>query len=186
MEGRILLDIGSGHVKHEGWTRVDRASTRQRGFHDLTQYELDPDIACDLRAIPLPDDHADGARAIHVIEHFYPWEALDLVKEWVRVIKPGAELAIECPSLEKVIALAQVPEVQPRFLHWPLYGDPRHRDPDMMHKWAYTRPQLGKLMVQAGLENVRPEPTQFHQAIRDMRMVGNKPLEQSRVILPNQ
>ena len=29
-----------------------------------------------MRELPFPDNYADEARAIHIIEHFYPWEAL--------------------------------------------------------------------------------------------------------------
>lgn len=147
-------------------------------------FALDPDIPCDIRKIPLPDDYADEARAIHVIEHFYAWEALDLVKEWVRVLKPGAKLAIECPCLEKVMALANVPQVPPDFVHWALFGDPRYKDPSMCHKWCYTQLQLIKLMQQAGLENVEAANPKYHQPIRDMRVVGRKPIPESRIQLP--
>lgn len=136
---------------------------------------MDPDIECDLRSIPLPDNYADGARAIHVIEHFQVWEAPAVLSEWVRVLKPGAELAIECPCLEKILALANVPEIPPQFVHWGLYGDPRYKEPAMMHHWCYSTAQLARFMVKAGLEEVHTEPPRFHQPIRDMRICGNKP-----------
>ena len=134
-----------------------------------------PDVAADVADLPFPDDYADEARAIHVIEHFYPWEALPFVTEWVRVIKPGAKLAIECPCIDKVLYLMQVPECPPAMTYWALYGDPRHKDRAMMHHWCYGKLQLARLMQQAGLEDVKPEPVQFHHPIRDMRMVGTKP-----------
>jgi SAM-dependent methyltransferase len=124
----------------------------------------------------LPFERLRGrARAIHVVEHFWPWEAVDVVTEWVRVLKPGGQLAIECPCLDKVLYLMQVPEAPPAMTYWALYGDPRHKDPAMMHRWCYGKLQLVKLMMQAGLVNIRPEPVQFHHPIRDMRIVGNKP-----------
>ena len=132
--------------------------------------------------MPFSDNYADEARAIHVIEHFYAWEALDVVKEWVRVIKPGAELAIECPSLSKVLKLADVPEIDPRYTYWALYGDPRHHRVDMCQKWAYTPLSLMRLMMQAGLENCRAEKPQFHFPVRDMRVVGVKP--KSALVMP--
>jgi SAM-dependent methyltransferase len=181
----IRLDLGAGHARDTGWVRLDLALERQKvgayGQVISEKQNIEPDIVCDIRDIPLPDDYADKARAIHVIEHFYPWEALKAVKEWVRVIKPGGELAIECPCLEKVVALAQVPECPPWFVHWGLYGDPRLEDPSMMHHWCYSKMHLAKLMGQAGLVNLRPEPPMFHQPIRDMRMVGVKP-EREQVI----
>jgi SAM-dependent methyltransferase len=183
----IRLDIGAGHKKEPGWIRVDQPITRKAVYKNRAdapdEFALDPDIPCDIRAIPLPDDYADEARAIHVIEHFYAWEALDLVKEWVRVLKPGAKLAIECPCLDKVLALANVPQVPPDFVHWALYGDPRYKDPSMCHKWIYNQVQLVKLMTQAGLEGVEPAFPKYHQPIRDMRVVGRKPLDR-RIVTP--
>ena len=186
MAAPIRLDLGAGSKYHEGWTRVDQAIERKAlhsaaAAHD--KVALNPDIACDLRSIPLPDDYADEARAIHVIEHFYAWEALALLKEWVRVIKPGGQLAIECPCLDKVLALAQVPQITPNFVHWALYGDPRYEDPSMVHKWAYTQGQLLKIMGMAGLVQLRPEPAKFHEPIRDMRVVGYKPEAEQRIQL---
>lgn len=131
-------------------------------------------MAADLGKLPFPDNYADEARAIHVIEHFYAWEALGVMTEWVRVLKPGGQLAIECPSLTKMIKLADVPHVEPRYVYWGLYGDPRHKRPDMCHRWAYTELSMVRLMAQAGLEDLQPERPQFHFPIRDMRIVGKK------------
>lgn len=142
---------------------------------------LNPDIIGDLRDLPLPDNYADEARAIHVIEHFQPWEAIKVVTEWVRVLKPGAPLALECPCLDKIIALFAVPNCPPYLTYWGIYGDPRMEDPLMMHHWCYTERQLMKVMASAGLVNLRPEPPRFHQPVRDMRIVGFKPEPETRI-----
>jgi predicted SAM-dependent methyltransferase len=188
MEGPIRLDLGAGHKKEEGWLRVDLDVDRKKvSYKDGSVAEqarpLTPDIVADIRALPLPDDMADKARAIHVIEHFYPWEAVPLLKEWVRVLKPGGELAIECPCLEKIMALFNVPEIPPYMTFWGLYGDPRLEDPLMMHKWCYTRIQMTKAFAQAGLVDIRHEPPRFHQPARDMRVVGVKPAPTSRIVV---
>lgn len=143
--------------------------------------KIDPDIACDIRCIPLPDDYADEARAIHVIEHFYPWETVPIMAEWFRVLKPGASLAVECPSFEKVLALANVPQVPPNYTHWALYGDPRYKDPLMMHKWCFSQVQIVRAFQQVGFVEIHAEPPKHHVPIRDMRIVGTKP-EERRII----
>ena len=149
-----------------------------------TKHRDGPDVVSDVRKLPFPDNYADEARAIHVIEHFYAWESLAAVKEWVRVLKPGGQLAIECPSLEKILKLADIPQVEPRYVYWALYGDPRHKRPEMCHKWAYTTLSLVRLMTQAGLADLRPERPHFHFPIRDMRVVGIKPKQENSVIVP--
>lgn len=133
--------------------------------------------------MPLPDDYADEMRAIHVIEHVYAWEALPILKEWLRILKPGGQLAIECPDMQKVIALAAVPEVPPSMTWWAIYGDPNHKSPEMIHKWGYTKMSLLKVMTEAGFVGIHPEPVRFHHPIRDLRLVGSKP-RSDRVIVP--
>ena len=183
VDGSIRLDLAAGHFRQAGWISVDMAD----GFaQHLGKAQTAPDVQADVRNLPFPDNYADEARAIHVIEHFYVWEALDVVKEWFRVLKPGAQLAIECPSLEKILRLSEVPQVEPRYTYWALYGDPRHRRPEMTHKWCYTPLTLVRLMTQAGFVECRPEPPQFHFPVRDMRVVGIKPQPEQTLIMPGQ
>lgn len=186
MGGAIRLDIGCGHKREEGWVRVDFAVDRKKVSLDSvtkTGKPLDPDVACDIRAIPLPDNYADEARAIHVIEHFQPWEAEGALREWIRVLKPGADLIIECPCLDKVIKLWDVPNIPPYMTYWALYGDPRMQDPLMMHHWCYTERQLVQIMQSAGLEELRGQPPRFHQPARDMRVIGRKPIPEPSLIV---
>jgi SAM-dependent methyltransferase len=187
MGGPVRLDLGCGHKHEAGWVRVDFAVERKKcttkGGVTEDGAALAPDVEADLRSLPFPDDYADEARAIHVIEHFYVWEAPALLKEWIRVLKPGAELAIECPCLDKIVKLFDVPNIPPHMTFWGLYGDPRLEDPLMCHRWAYTEVMLRRLMASAGLVDLRGEPARFHQQIRDMRVVGVKPHSESRIVL---
>lgn len=187
MGGPIRLDLGCGHKKEAGWVRVDFAVDRKKTTNKWGISEVGapilPDVAADLRELPFPDDYADEARAIHVIEHFQVWDAPKVLKEWVRVLKPGAQLALECPCLEKIVKLFDVPNIPPYMTFWGLYGDPRMEDPIMMHHWCYTEQQLVRLMASCGLENIAGEPPRFHQAVRDMRLVGTKPAAASRIAL---
>jgi SAM-dependent methyltransferase len=186
MGGPIRLDLGAGHKHEDGWVRVDFAVDRKKctmqGGVTSTGKPLIPDVEADLRELPFPDDYADEARAIHVIEHFHVWEAKKVIKEWMRVLKPGGTLAIECPNLDKIIALFAVPNIPPHMTYWGLYGDPRLEDPLMMHKWCFTERMLGGLMDECGLVDIRGEVPRFHQPIRDMRLVGVKPTPKSRIL----
>jgi len=188
MGGPVRLDLGCGHKHEDGWVRVDFAVDRKKcstgGGVTKEGKPLLPDVEADLRSLPFPDDYADEARAIHVIEHFQVWEAPHVLKEWVRVLKPGADLVIECPCLDKIVKLFDVPNIPPYMTFWGLYGDPRLEDPLMMHHWCYTETQLARLMASVGLEDIHGEPPRFHQPARDMRIVGTKPKGESRIALP--
>lgn len=183
--GPIRLDLGCGHKHEPGWVRVDFAVDRKKVQGDgvSSAKPLLPDVEADLRALPFPDNYADEARAIHVIEHFHVWEAPKVIREWVRVLKPGADLILECPCLDKIVKLFDVPNIPPFMTYWGLYGDPRMEDPLMMHHWCYGELQLARLMASCGLVNVRGEPPRFHQPARDMRLVGTKPIPESRIEL---
>lgn len=184
MDGSIRLDLGCGNKKQEGWLGVDIRQTKSVAHPDA-EWSVDPDIIADItKPLPMPDDYADEIRAIHVIEHFDVWTVPDIVKEWVRVLKPGGKLAIECPDLHKVAKLMDVPEIPPNMTLWALYGDPRHKSPEMMHKWCYRTTDLFKLMAAAGLVNLIKQPAQFHHPVRDQRVVGFKPIPESVIVKP--
>ena len=57
-------------------------------------------MQCDIRNLEVFEDNsAEEILSVHVIEHFYYWEVADVLKEWVRVLKPGGRMIIECPNL---------------------------------------------------------------------------------------
>ena len=170
VEPGIHLNIGCGDKYWDGFVNID--------FKD-NWCKIKPDIACDIRKIDLPDDYADSAYAIHVIEHFHRWEAESVLREWIRVLKPGGKMILELPCLDKIIGLANHyiglrKPLDPRMVMFALYGDPIYENPDMMHKWSYTRHEFTKLMMDAGFSQVEYQEPRYHVQVRDMRMIGTK------------
>ncbi len=174
-DGRVRLNLGCGDKILPGYINVDAAASRKGQV---------PDVLGDLRALPFPPGHADEILAVHVIEHFYPWEAGDLLAHWHATLKPGGRLVLECPNLLSAArSLLEQPERAARaqgkdgqLAMWPLYGDPSWRDPLMCHRWGYTPATLADLLRRCGFQNVRQEPAQFKQRDpRDMRVTGVRP-----------
>ena len=168
------LNLGCGDKILPGYINVDVVESR-RGFK--------PDVLCDLhRLTPFEDNSVDEILSVHVVEHFWRWEVLGVLKEWVRVLKPGGAMILECPNLLSAasellrnheVAAGPGPEGQRSM--WVFYGDPAWEDPYMVHRWGYTPDSLARLMEEAGIGKVRQEPAQFKlREPRDMRMVGNK------------
>ena len=172
------LNLGCGDKLLPGYVNVDVAEARAGRR---------PDVLCDLRRLePFETGSVDEILSVHVIEHFWRWEAADVLREWLRVLKPGGRMILECPNLATACAeLLKDPErhagpgSEGQRTMWVLYGDPAWKDPLMCHRWGYTPQSLMSLMREAGLANLRQEPAQFKlREPRDMRIVGEKPRAQ--------
>lgn len=168
----MKLNLGCGDKILPGYVNVDVAPSRAGRA---------PDVLCDLRSLkPFEDASADEVLAVHVVEHFWRWEVVGVLREWARVLKPGSPMILECPNLQSACEeFLRDPEAFSRpgpegqRTMWVFYGDPRWQDPLMVHRWGYTPRSLAAVMAEAGLVEIRQEPAQFKlREPRDMRLVG--------------
>jgi glycosyltransferase involved in cell wall biosynthesis len=83
----LYLNLGCGHDIREGFLNIDLFSDDPRV------------IRMDIRRLELPDGCADGILASDVLEHFSHRETDVVLKEWARLLRPGGQLMIRCPSL---------------------------------------------------------------------------------------
>ena len=83
----LLLNVGCGRDIREGFVNIDLFSDDPRV------------VAMDVRQLELPDNCADAVLASDILEHFSHRETRAVLNEWARVLKPGGELVIRCPSL---------------------------------------------------------------------------------------
>lgn len=89
------LDIGSGPYPYNGedgehWEHLDGVGG--------------PDVDYLALAYPLPmfsDCTFDKVRASHILEHFHWSETVQVLREWVRILKPGGTLTIDVPNMEE-------------------------------------------------------------------------------------
>ena len=170
----MKLNLGCGDKILPGYVNVDVAPARAG---------QKPDVICDLHELtPFEDETADEILAVHVVEHFWRWEVVDVLKEWMRVLKTGGPMILECPNLQSACQqFLRDPEAfagpgpEGQRTMWVFYGDPRWRDPLMVHRWGYTPRSLGQVMAEAGLVDIHQAPAQFKlREPRDMRIVGVK------------
>lgn len=166
----VLLNIGCGHKhfpKEDGWVNID--------FPDNSA-QLAPDVAADIRCLPLESNYADEAHAIHSIEHIQRYEVEDTLKEWFRVLKPGGKLVLEMPCLDKVLQhfFKQGPVSLSKTL-WGLYGNPNYKNEHMVHKWCYCMEEITHILETLGARDIKILEPVYHFASRDMRVEAIKP-----------
>lgn len=174
-KAQVKLNLGCGDKILPGYINVDVAESRKG---------KKPDVLTDLKDLScFENDYADEILSVHVVEHFWRWEIEAVLAEWIRVLKPGGKMIIECPNL---ISAAQAFLENPdeaawggppgQRSMWVFYGDPSWEDPLMVHRWGYTPNSLMALLNKMGLTNIRQEPAQFKlREPRDMRIVADKP-----------
>lgn len=160
----VRLHLGCGEKLWDGFINVD--------------IQGDVDVQADLRELPFEEEYADEIHAIHVIEHFYIWEVMDVLRHWRKILKTNGKLFLELPCGEKVIghaaqAILCGSDPAPAIM-FGLYGDYRYKDPLMCHRWLYTSDMMQNLLKEVGFTAVYDEEPKYHVKVRDMRWVAMK------------
>ncbi|HPO62310.1 MAG TPA: glycosyltransferase, partial [Candidatus Kapabacteria bacterium] len=83
----LILNLGCGKDIRDEYINIDIFSDDPRV------------VGMDIRHLEFADNSVDGIIASDVLEHFSHREVDSILKEWARVLKPGAEIIIRCPSL---------------------------------------------------------------------------------------
>jgi predicted SAM-dependent methyltransferase len=169
----LRLNLGSGRHSLDGWCNVDAAVSPRAS--------RPPDILCDVKSIPLPDGCAREIMGIHIFEHLYRWECDEAIEEWRRLLRKSGLLVLEMPDLFKFCR--NILEGRTGKAHtdqlgmWGLYGDPRDRDPLMIHHWGWTFATIKPFLQEHGFTDAKEERTQWHkvgQDVRDFRVTARK------------
>jgi len=129
----INLDLGAGAVSPDGFVPLGN-------INGTSIY-------------PLP--HADGSvsviRASHVLEHFNFADVAEVLKDWVRALKPGGRLKIAVPDFDK-IAEAHVHGEPLNVQGYVMGGQIDEAD---FHKTVWNRDELRRRLAGAGLVLLR-------------------------------
>lgn len=84
----MKLDIGAGLTPKPGYKTVDVVP------------EMHPDFCAPMWEIPLPDNSVDEIFTTHALEHVAKNKVVPTLREWYRILKPGAKAEIQVPDLE--------------------------------------------------------------------------------------
>lgn len=153
------LNLGSGQMNLKGWVNVDLCSG---------------DVRADIRNLPFADSSVNVVLLCHVIEHFTYQDAKRVLGEAFRVLRPGGEMIVEGPDVNKVIEYCQHEGVEKMSRH--LYGIiPDDGTMADCHKSGWTADLVEKWLTREGLGVAEKTRGTLHsRPWRDYRVVAVK------------
>lgn len=169
------VNLGCGVSVAPGWINIDNSPNARLSKYPLLRWLgwkagiLSDEhyavawpkstIVRDLRKkLPFMDCSIDYVYSSHMLEHLALAEAHKLIREVLRVLKPGGILRLVVPDLAYgarfyLAALANnlsSANAAPEFLNWLQLARPGHRDP---HLWMYDSHSLSATLTEAGFVN---------------------------------
>jgi predicted SAM-dependent methyltransferase len=132
------------------------------------------DYRCDLHRLPFASGEFDIAFSSHVLEHFPRNEAIEVLKEWTRIIKPTGEIRLKLPNLQWALDHLHEPERSKHAMNV-IYGEQAY--PEDFHKNGFTPESLSKLLDEVGFkkQEVRTEQEGYNILMRAWRAQDKPP-----------
>jgi predicted SAM-dependent methyltransferase len=127
------------------------------------------DVMADARKLPFEDGELGGVMSRNLIEHFGRHEVMDVMREWVRVVKPEGYIRVETIDMGKLMDKWR--ELPTDLLLDGAMGAQTY--PENFHKMLFTRDILEKLFDQAGLSIIKVEQFE-NRGIPRIIVVGHK------------
>lgn len=134
----LYLNLGCGKDIRDGFVNIDLFSDDRRV------------VGMDVRKLDLPDNCADGILASDILEHFSHRETGIILREWARVLKPGGELVVRCPSLYLQIKAYWNGIWDADVASYMIFGG--QTNPGDYHCTGFDEKSMRKYLTSAGLE----------------------------------
>jgi predicted SAM-dependent methyltransferase len=166
--GRLYVHLGCGEHYIDGMINCDGNLFRKI------------DHWLDLRSpLPFPDSSVLVAYTSHTLEHLYPEEALRLLREIRRVLRPDGVARVGVPDVSHFFKIAQgdAQSGWPRLFDDPVGQAVNYLFCDGQHRYAYNHAILARFAELAGFSKVQNISQEFGLAPRPYGelMLGNEP-----------
>lgn len=143
----MKLHLGCGKRYIPGFVHVDLDA------YDHIDYQSPVD---DLSMFQ--DETCSLVYASHVLEYFDRVEAIGVLKEWRRVLRPGGVLRLAVPDFDKLVEVYKITEDLSKVLG-PLYGRIEINGSEgkraVYHKTVYNFNSLKEMLEETGFRDVR-------------------------------
>lgn len=152
----LRLNLGAGGIEYKGFLSVDL-------------YDKRASIIMDATKLDLPDNSVAEIIAIHLLEHLVPYHVDDVLREWLRVLKPGGRLLMEMPDVEDLCRrFTATKDFNERWgilnaLYAPVNttGEGEPTDITSPHLYGYWPEELGQRLQRTGFVGVAFGPECF-------------------------
>lgn len=141
----MFLSVGSGSTKYENTINMDMEKL------------FNVDVVGDIRNIPFGDEYFEGIIAVHILEHFWKYEHMSLIKEWKRVIKPNGKIYINCPDFIKCLKNYLENKGGLRYGYWEQTIFGMNRSKGDVHLSGITKQYLEELLFKNDFVNLKWE-----------------------------
>ena len=93
---RVSLNVGCGTDYREGFVNIDASE-------DLPRVDLVLDLAGGDLVKHFEAETVDSILANDVVEHLFHWEAIQILKDFFRILVPGGDCQIRVPDAVYII-----------------------------------------------------------------------------------
>jgi predicted SAM-dependent methyltransferase len=153
-KGPVKLNVGCGTDYKKGWINIDNNSDE-----NIEKLDLNWDLR---KPLPFPDNSVDFIFNEHFIEHLTVEEGQRVIKDLMRVLKPGGVLRMATPDLEIVAKqyLKSSLKGDPLIERWHLGIQTKAESINMSfrfwgHKWLYDYEELSRRVMEAGYKKIK-------------------------------
>lgn len=167
----VKLHLGCGGTKWKDFINVDLHPAIE-GVADSSREGCVADAFADMRNLGLPDGSVDEIFTAHTIEHFVRWEAIDMLKDWHRMLKSGGGLVLETADFARCVWWLFHPRPGRRHLaRTQFYGNQWDRLDYETHRYLWSARELSRLLKQIGFRGISvTHRTWTHYPGRDMHV----------------
>ena len=150
IKGTVRLHLGCGKRKLDGWIHIDQAEFDHIQINgsigDLSMFE---------------DNSVDQIYSAHSLEYFDAEESLNVLREWHRVMRPGAQLNVAVPDFKRLVTIYEK-TADLKDIIGPLFGRMPVGKNLIFHKYVYDQHTLTKLLQSSGFIDLKEyEPISF-------------------------
>jgi glycosyltransferase involved in cell wall biosynthesis len=168
----IKLNLGSGGVEVPGYISVDKYDERANLIMDVL--DIDKYFA---------ENSVEEILASHLFEHINPYDSVETLVKWRKILKQGGKLIMEVPNIEELCKDFVVAGKEERYgILNCIYGSVNTKaggdksEITSPHLWGWFPEMLCDHLVWAGYTNIVWGPEQIPHPHKNFRVEATKPL----------